>query len=196
VRRIQKRESVPDVIPELDDSISFRIARNEPSLQAVWDTMGPGAPPPAALYPAHRSQLSRLQRGAERLGLHMGAIPSPKVGLKREDCTGENNFIYNRTRRVSRFPSFWAVLGHDKQAVEHICELQRSRDSVANAKPHDVDELVEKATDKMAASPSPGLLRTDTTVYNLGTPRGLVFTQLVFATVIGGVLMFWMLSMV
>jgi hypothetical protein len=168
---------------DLDDSISVRIARAEPSLAAVWDTMGPAAPPPAALYPVHGADLHRLQRGAERLGLHMGAIPSPRNGLKHEQLSGEDNFVYNRIRRASGIPSFWAVLGHDRRAVEHICELQRGHD----VREHDRDR--EHVT-------SPGLLRTDTLPYNLGTPRGLVFSQLVLATLAGGLLMFWMLTMV
>jgi hypothetical protein len=186
---IRKREShrVRHDSPDLDDSISVRIARAEPSLQAVWDTMGPAAPPPAALYPVHGADLSRLQRGAERLGLHMGAIPSPRSGLKHEELTGEDNFICNRVRRASRIPSFWAVLGHDRHAVEHICDLQRGH-AEHNCDRHH-HHLSHRAT-------SPGLLRTETLQYNLGTPRGLVFSQLVLATVVGGLLMFWMLTMV
>jgi hypothetical protein len=173
---VWKRESTAVIPPDpYDDSISLRIARTRPSVQMIYDTLGPQRPPLAGLYPASSSQLTMLERGAASLGLHMGAIRTPRDPLK-EEMQDEDGMLYNRAKRLGSAPSFWAVVGRDKKAVDHLCELQRG---------HDTGNIVG----------APGSLCLKTEPYNLGTPRGLVWTQLVFATVVGGAIMFWILSL-
>lgn len=162
-----------------EDSVSVRgVARAlsaHPSIAAVRSLFKTDAQPAAGLYNTPEHDITLVQRGARKLGLHAGVMHKPRTQAEMKE--EEHSARLRGGRPLARDSSWWMVVGEDPVAVNHLLDLQR--------------EHVASGLDPTAA---PGALVSTLEPYNLGTPRGVVFSQLLLASALGGAIMFYGLS--
>jgi hypothetical protein len=171
-----------------EDSVSeraaggvVRVARAvtaHPSIAAIRNLLGgpSNATPAAGLYNTPEHDITLVQRGARKLGLHTGLMHKPRARRASESQLSARHGK-PRGRALTRDSSWWMVVGDDPDAVGHLLDLQK--------------EHVASGLDPTAA---PGAVGLDVAHYNAGTPRGVVFSQLVLASALGGLIMFYGLS--